>query len=207
MGAFIDLTGKKFGRATVLRKAGKDKNGLLLWECQCDCGKIYTTRGQDLRRGKSTNCGCRHLEVLQERNHKHGMTGTRPYRIWKAMHTRCYNPNSPSYLNYGGRGIQMCSAWRDSFSAFWRDMQSGYADNLEIDRIDHDGDYCPENCRWADDKTQNRNKRNNHRVKTHLGELPLAVIAEATGTPYDTVKRRANRGWSGDELLRGERKA
>lgn len=205
MGKFIDLTGKRFGRLVVVGRAGRDKNNLLLWECRCDCGGSTITRGQDLRRGKSTNCGCRHKEVLEERNYRHGMTGTRPYRIWKGMHTRCYNPNTASYLDYGSRGIKICDRWKNSFENFWADMQDGYADNLEIDRIDPEKDYCPENCRWASDKTQNRNKRNNHYIKTPFGVITLAELAEKLETPYDTVKHRVNLGWSVEELMLGEK--
>lgn len=205
MGKFIDLTGQRIGRLTVLQQAGKDKNGLLLWKCQCDCGNIFVTRGQDIRRGKSTNCGCRHKEVLQKRNYRHGMAGTRPYRIWKAMHSRCYNPKVPSYADYGGRGIKICDRWKNSFENFWADMHDGYADDLEIDRIDHDADYCPENCRWASDKQQNRNKRNNHFCDTVFGRLTMADLSDISGLSYSAVKSRVKNGWSGNDILAGRR--
>ena len=87
-------------------------------------------------------------------------------------------------------GIKMCESWRVSFESFWNDMKEGYADDLEIDRIDYNGDYCPENCQWASDKQQNRNKRNNHYLHTSLGLLTTADLAELTGLPYSTVKAR-----------------
>lgn len=205
MGKFIDLTGKRFGRLTVIDRAGRDKNHLVLWRCQCDCGVPLTVRGQDIRRGKIVSCGCRRAEALLERNFRHGMTGTRPYRIWKAMHTRCYNPRSHSFPDYGGRGIKMCERWRDSFQNFWEDMKDGYADGLEIDRIDNNGDYCKENCRWVTDAQQNRNKRNNRYIETSLGRMTMAELAETAGASYDTTKRRLNLGWTGDEVLAGVR--
>ena len=196
MGKFIDLTGKKFGRLTVLSLAGKDKNNLLLWECICECGNPVITRGQDLRRGVSKSCGCLKLEQLDARSRKHGMAGTRPYRIWKGMKTRCLNPRVKSYADYGGRGITVCENWKESFDAFWRDMKTGYADNLEIDRIDHEGSYSPNNCRWVSKKEQNRNTRANHYVDTPFGRITIAEYAEKTGIPYDTLKQQILRAES-----------
>lgn len=205
MGKFTDLTNKRFGKLTVLGLAGRDRSRLLLWHCRCDCGGETYVRTQDLNRGKSTNCGCRHSEVLRERNHKHGMAGSRPHRIWKAMHTRCYNPNAPSYADYGARGIRICDRWKEIFENFWADMQPGYSDQLEIDRIDPNGDYNPDNCRWVTRITQQRNKRNTRNIQTVLGKMPLAELSERVHMPYETVKYRLNSGWNGNEILAGRR--
>lgn len=202
VGKFIDLSGQRFGRLTVICRAGRDKNHLLLWKCRCDCGNTIITRGQDLRRRKSQSCGCLKIESLVNRSQKHGMTGKRPYRIWKNMKTRCLNPNSPSYPDYGGRGIKICKRWRENFENFWADMGSTYQDNLEIDRINHDGNYCPENCRWASDKIQNRNTRANHFVSSPLGYMTISELSEKTGIPYSTLKVRIYKGESGKQLIR-----
>lgn len=198
----IDLTGKVFGRLTVKSRAGKDKNNLLLWTCVCSCGKEIVTRGQDLRRGSSKSCGCWKAEVTAKRNETHGMAGTRPHRIWKAMKSRCYNPCFPSYVDYGAKGVRICDRWLNSFENFWLDMQAGYSPELTIDRINVYGDYEPGNCRWASRKVQNRNKRNTRWVKTRLGTFSLADLAEIAKQKYGTVKNRLNRGDSGDSILR-----
>ena len=190
MGKFIDLSGQIFGRLTVIKWAGRDKNNLTLWMCKCACGNTIITRSQDLRRGASQSCGCLKLEQLDERSRKHSMAGTRPYRIWKSMKTRCLNPRVKSYSDYGGRGIQICDTWKHSFTAFWSDVKTGYADDLELDRIDHGGPYCPENCRWVDKKTQNRNTRANHFIDTPYGRITIAELSEKLGVSYDTLKRR-----------------
>ena len=201
MGKFIDMTGQRFGRLVVICPAGSDANRLLLWRCQCDCGNTITTRGQDLRRGASKSCGCLKLDILVQRSQKHGMAGTRPYRIWKNMKTRCLNPNSPSYPDYGGRGIKICDRWKESFENFWADMRATYKDGLEIDRINHEGNYCPENCRWASDKDQNRNTRANHFVMSPLGYMTISELSERSGIPYGTLKNRIYRGFTGNQLL------
>jgi len=190
---FIDMTGQRFGRLSVICYAGKDNSGLTLWECTCDCGTKIITRGQDLRRGASKSCGCLKLEQFIERSRKHGMAETRPYRIWKNMKSCCLNPNVKSYADYGGRGITICDAWANSFEAFWNDMGPSCAAGLEIDRIDHDGSYCPENCRWVDKKTQNRNTRANHFIETEFGRITIAVYAEKTSIPYDRLKYRVRK--------------
>lgn len=162
-----DLTGKKFGRLTVIERSGSDKHGTPLWLCKCDCSNKKLVRGYDLVRGSTKSCGCLSSEMFVERHKKHGMKNTRLYEVWKSMRKRCFNPNSPNYKNYGGRGITICDEWKDSFKAFydWA-ISSGYDSNAKrgeytIDRIDVNGNYEPSNCRWLTIQEQQRNKRNN----------------------------------------------
>lgn len=155
-----DLTGQRFGKLCVIRKIGKDKYGISQWECLCDCGNLTAASISNLRNGNTTSCGCYGRQRKSDANSTHRKSGTRLHRIWKAMHTRCYNKNFFAYKYYGGRGISICDEWLHDFQAFhdWA-IANGYADNLTIDRIDVNGNYCPGSCRWATMEEQNQNKR------------------------------------------------
>lgn len=135
------------------------------------------------------------------------MNKTRPNRIWQNMKSRCYNPNVPCYPNYGGRGVYVCDRWRESFEAFWADMGESYAPGLELDRIDNDGPYCPENCRWVSREKQARNKRTSHKINTPWGLLCLTDAAKASGVSLSTIKKRIKQGVPEEKLLeKGGRK-
>lgn len=155
----IDMTGKKYGKLTVIEKDGGDTAGAR-WKCVCDCGNVITVRGTNLRRGLTTSCGCHQKNVVKMENTTHGQYTSRLHRIWSAMKQRCYNPRNKAYINYGGRGISVCDDWIHDFSAFseWA-LSNGYNDTLTIDRINNDGNYEPDNCRWQTRAQQNKNKR------------------------------------------------
>lgn len=159
MAKAIDLTGQKFGRLTVLERT-ENKGIQVCWKCQCDCENITTTTSYHLRHGHTQSCGCLQKERTVKAHKTHGKLQTRLHGIWTGMKARCFNPNRKMYQYYGGRGIKVCDEWKDSFQAFydWA-MSNGYEDHLTIDRIDNDGNYCPENCRWVSVQTQNCNKR------------------------------------------------
>lgn len=202
MPKFIDLTGQRFGRFLVLAYAGPNKQGAATWWCKCDCGKEKVVTGSELRRGSTQSCGCYHSEVQRVYATKYGYGLSRIAYIWRSMISRCNNPRNKSYKNYGGRGIKVCEEWVSDIEKFrsWA-LDNGYSDELTIDRIDVNGDYCPENCRWATMKVQQNNRRNNNNVSFN-GEIhSLAVWEEITGICRRTISRRLQSGWSIERAL------
>lgn len=204
MPAFIDITGIRFGRLVVKDLSHTDHRGSH-WTAVCDCGNIVTKSSSYLRSGHTKSCGCLHRDTCIERNKKHGY-GAREgrgkiYRAWKAMRQRCNDKNASNYSYYGGRGIRVCAEWGD-YPAFhkWAEA-SGHRDDLTLDRIDVNGDYAPDNCRWSDKLTQTRNRRT---TNLHLvnGELMTASeISRKYGLVYTTLVVRLRKGASAQELV------
>lgn len=157
-----NLKGQKFRRLTAICPVAKNNRNAVLWLCECDCGLDAIIESSSLVRGLTRSCGCLDREAHQLRPNRttHGQSGTRLYRIWKAMKTRCTNPNTNDWKNYGGRGITVCPEWMNSFQAFfdWA-VTHDYSDELAIDRINNDKGYSPDNCRWATMKEQRHNQR------------------------------------------------
>jgi hypothetical protein len=148
----IDLTGQVFGRLTVINYIGSTR-----WKCVCSCGKEVTPLGQELRKGKVQSCGCYRKEVTGAKRRTHSASRSRTYRIWAGMKARCNIKSASGYKNWGGRGIKVCERWL-TYENFLKDMgecPDGYA----INRIDHNGDYEPNNCEWVTQEANNRIQR------------------------------------------------
>lgn len=206
-----DLTGQRFGRLTVLYmdedKVTPSGYRVHMWRCICDCGTEKTVRGKSLTGGVTRSCGCLAKELVGIRASKHNGFGTRLYAIWNSMRQRCNNSNHRSYHNYGGRGISICSEW-DDFAVFreWA-YNSGYNEHgkrgeFTLDRIDVDGDYTPENCKWSTMKEQSNNKRTTIYLEKD-GEIhTLKDWADITGIKYETLWKRYHNGKSTDEIFK-----
>ena len=202
----VDLTGQTHGRLTVIRKAN---HGRTQWVCRCECGNIKTMCASDFFRYQS--CGC--LEKENKRNlgrHSitHGMTETILYKKYCGMKERCHNPNYLYYHRYGGRGIKVCKEWKESFEAFakwayengYDDSKTGYEQTL--DRIDNDKDYCPENCRWATQKEQVKNRSNSTHIIYNGEDLNCTEFARKYNIDSEAfVRRRHRKGQSPEQII------
>ena len=201
-----DISGQTFGRLTAIACVGKNSYGLNHWLCICSCGTETVAMQKTLASGKTRSCGCLADELFKINcidfdTTIHGFSGTVEHKAWKAMHDRCNNPNSHNYLHYGGRGISVCVRW-DSFENFYTDMGNRPKSKTSIDRIDNDGDYTPENCRWATQKQQMRKTRNNY-IITHAGKTRcLAEWSEVLNVRYGLLATRIfTQGWSDERAL------
>lgn len=179
------MTGKKCGRLTVISRDSQNKNEAM-WICHCECGTVHVCTGASLRGGSTTSCGCRNREMTAERNRRsaaHGKTYSRTWNSWCAMLTRCSNPNSIDYKNYGGRGISVCERWKD-FTSFLADMGER-PPGTSLDRYpDKNGNYELGNCRWATTIQQGRNRR---MVKLCEGDAERIRDIRRIGFTYEEI--------------------
>lgn len=200
---FQHLDGLKFGRLTVLGFAGKMGRNAT-WFCKCECGKITKVQSGALKNGHTSSCDCLRKEMAMKACTMHGHNGrngkrSRIYQAWASMIQRCNNPNSIRYYDYGGRGIKVCERWK-KFENFLEDMGERPR-RTSIDRIDNDGNYEPGNCRWATDKEQANNKRNNRFLFFDGSKRTVGEWAERIGINRSTLIGRLNKGWDTKKAL------
>ena len=197
MAKFMDLTGNKYGYWTVLRRVSNNQRGSARWLCECECGKQRILTTSALSKGYSRSCGCHKNDY----NRTHGGKGTRLYEIWRHMRYRCENPNNQAYEHYGARGITVCNEWHD-FASFrkWAEA-NGYDDSKSIDRIDVNGNYTPDNCRWVDSKTQMNNRRNTPHYEYNGQTLTISEWSQKLGIPRSTILNRLKRGWEFERAI------
>lgn len=189
-----DLTGQKFGRLTAIEATDTRVANKIMWRCLCDCGAETLANVQQLRGGQRVSCGCAKLagNQVNKKKPKHGhcVNGkdSAYYRVWGGMWTRCTNPKTQSYPNYGGRGISVCERWK-AFENFLADMGDRPKGGT-LERIDVNGNYEPGNCRWATWKEQGRNKRTNHVIAAGGKTAPISEWAEELGLNKHTIGSR-----------------
>ena len=184
-----DLTGKQFGRLTVIDFDHTDSKGRAYWNCVCRCGKKIVVRQDELKSGHTMSCGCYARDVTRERCTKHGLTNERLYNIWRAMRHRCRDTEN---IRYGGRGIAVCDEWNDFETFYDWAMHNGYEPNLTIDRIDNDGNYCPENCRWVNSITQGNNRCTNRYIEYNDVKHTISEWSRIFGMHRETLRHRIN---------------
>ena len=198
-----DLTGKRFGRLVAISRT-KNKHGVSAWLCVCDCGNEKVVRTDHLESGDIKSCGCLFDELNHKTARKHGLSEDPLYNRFTNIVSRCESPTNPEYKNYGGRGISICDEWRNDFKAFYNwSMQNGYKKELSIDRIDVNGDYEPNNCRWVDNIVQANNTRSNHFIEYNGERKTIAEWGRKLGISYSGLWRKLKaHKWSMEDVIK-----
>lgn len=190
-----DLTLKVVDKFVVIAPVGTGNRNLHIWVCVCHCGSVFTLSSRQIMHKKPRSCGC-----LGGAASTHGMSHTKVFRIWAGMINRCTKPNNTNFIHYGGRGITVCDEWKTSFEAFYRDMGDP-PKGKTLDRINNDGHYSKENCRWVDRKEQSNNTRQNNLV-TYLGNTQtITQWAETLGIHVNTLRHRIKKWPNIDDVF------
>lgn len=197
-----DLTGKRYGRLTVIRFEDMDKHSDSRWLCKCDCGNEKIVKGKCLKSGDTKSCGCAKLERVKTMSTKHGLGKTRLHTIWLDMKSRCLNSRSSNYERYGGREIKICEEWANDFVSFYNwSILNGYKEDLSIDRINNNGNYEPFNCRWATIEEQANNKRSSCWIEYKGERKTIAQWSVSLNISDKALRHRIDRGWSAERAL------
>lgn len=205
----VDYTGQRINYLTVVRFIpANEREGYSInkdtrrWLCKCDCGKYVRVRSDQLKDRRINSCGCMAGKLSGDKHKKHGMKNTRLYRIWHGMKCRCNNQSSKDFGRYGGRGVSVCSEWANDFSCFYNwAIANGYNETLSLDRKDNEKGYCPENCRWINNKWQCRNRRDNVYVTYKGDSKTIAELCDLLNFDRALAYHRHSRGWTGEEIF------
>lgn len=200
MNRYKDLKEMKFGRLLVISRAQNCGHNTT-WNCICDCGNKTKTTSYNLIKGRARSCGCLALENIKKVNTKHGYRHTRLYNIWCGMKKRCYSTKYEHYDRYGGRGIKVCEEWKNDFVNFknWA-LKNGYNDELEIDRVNNNGNYEPNNCKWKSRTMQVRNRSNTIRIE-HNGECKTLIEwCKQYEVKYKLAYERYRKKWDFEKI-------
>ena len=182
----IDITGQKFGRLTAIKYVDYTDNNGSKWLFRCECGNDIITNSSAVRKGRTKSCGCLNQELRKSRA-KHGQIGKPMYTAWVHMRQRCNNPKCKEYRNYGARGIKVCEEWSEFINFYNWSMENGYEEGLTIDRINNEGDYTPDNCRWVTMLVQENNKRNNHYIIYDGERMTLSQCAKKANVSRNSL--------------------
>lgn len=200
-----DLTGKTFGRLTVLRFAGYYRGQFPYWHSICTCGHTATSAASALKQGNTQSCGCLREERKLQSKITHGMSYTSLYAAWHSMKSRCLNPKAQQWRNYGGRGITVCEEWL-IFPSFMKDMGPSWRPGLSLNRKDNNAGYFKENCTWSTIEEQSNNTRRSHFVEYQGETRTIMEWSRHFGIGWSTIKERIRRGWPSEKLFTPVRK-
>lgn len=205
MTKYKDITGQRFNNLTVLRYYGSNYRGDAEWYCKCDCGEIAIVIGSQLRNGHTKSCGCLQKEwtSTNKPHTTHGLSEIPEFKVWVDIRRRCNpkNANNPKYSLYAGRGIKVCNRWLNSFENFYEDMGDRPTPYHSIERKDNNGDYTPENCRWATDIEQANNRRSNILLTWNGKTQTITQWGNEVGINPSVLRDRYHCGWSVERLL------
>ena len=203
MGKPVDWTNRQVGRWTIISKE-PTVNKVAYWLCECICGNKRILRARDIASGKTRSCGCYRKELYKYRSNlpgpTHGRSHTTEHTIWLKMRQRCLNPKHTFYYRYGGRGIKICARW-DKFENFYLDMGSRPSREVTLDRVDNNGDYSPENCRWASKLEQGNNTSMNHFIEVNGISRSVTEWSRVLNIPIRRLWARIERGWTGSSII------
>lgn len=197
-----NLIDRTFSKLVVVNRAEDTARGRPQWRCLCECGNFTIVSSDNLRNGNIKSCGCWRKERLSQERKTHGMSKTAIYSIWAGIRKRCLDKKHPQFHRYGGRGIGICLRWRYSFENFLADMGERPSEHHSVERENNDGDYEPNNCKWATPKEQASNRRNNRKFLFQGEFLTVAEIARRIGIGRDTLTYRLNNGYTLEDAAR-----